>query len=239
MGTTTSATVPDEGSTAFPTASRLWHGVLLTVVLTAVGMDLVLLFSGGPDPNSAEAATDDSTLSRLVRMFSFFTIDSNVLVAVVCVLLIRDPRRDGRLWRVLRFAALLSIVVTGLVFAIVLAPKVHLQGMALAATIGLHYIAPPAALIGWLLFGPRGQTDLRTLLWVFVWPAAWIGYTLIHGAFVDWYPYPFLEVFRLGYPRVLVNVLVILLVAVVITLVLALLDRLLVARRRRTGRPRP
>src|ERR1051325_4739364 len=49
--------------------------------------------------------------------------------------------RSSRLWR-------------GLLFAIVLAPKVHLHGAALACTIGLHCIAPAATLIGWLLFGP-------------------------------------------------------------------------------------
>jgi hypothetical protein len=35
------------------------------------------------------------------------------------------------------------------------------------------------------------------LAWL-AYPAAWLGYTLIRGASVDWYPYPFVDVSQLG-----------------------------------------
>ena len=216
-------------------ASRVWHAVLLAAVVAAVVLELVVLFGGGADPNSGRTSAGLSVMGKLVRLISFFTIDSNILVGATSVLLIMNPVRDGRLWRILRMDALLSIAITGLVFAVILAPKVHLHGVALAATILLHYIVPPAAVVGWVLFGPWGQMDRRTVLWAFVWPALWIGYTLAHGAVTDWYPYPFLEVFRLGYAVVARNTVLVLVVAVAVALLLMWVDGLLVSRQARSS----
>jgi len=42
------------------------------------------------------------------------------------------------------------------------------------------------------------------LAWL-LYPLAYLVYTLIRGAQVDWYPYPFLDVSRHGYGGVLLN----------------------------------
>jgi hypothetical protein len=42
------------------------------------------------------------------------------------------------------------------------------------------------------------------LAWL-AYPLVWFAYTLIRGASVDWYPYPFVDVAAHGYGRVLVN----------------------------------
>jgi hypothetical protein len=43
------------------------------------------------------------------------------------------------------------------------------------------------------------------LLLALVWPALYIGWTLVHGAASSWYPYPFIDVADLGYPTALRN----------------------------------
>jgi hypothetical protein len=70
-----------------------------------------------------------------------------------------------------------------------------------------HYAVPIAAVIGWLAFGPRPRIDARTLAWALAWPLAWFGYTLLHGHFTNWYPYPFVNVVAHGYGTVLLNAL--------------------------------
>ena len=62
-----------------------------------------------------------------------------------------------------------------------------------------------SAVVGWLMFGPRGLTSARIALWSLVFPVAWLGFTLIHGAFVHWYPSPFFDVTKLGYGGTLLN----------------------------------
>lgn len=178
------------------TAARLWRAVIVAVIAASLVIQLVLIFSGGADANSGE--TGESVGTRLWRLVSFFTIESNLIVLAALTILVLAPTYDGRFWRILHLDALLGIVITGLVFAIVLAPQVHLTGWALVATIGFHYISPWATLIGWLVFGPRPRMTWRTVALAFVWPVLWLVYIFVQGSFTDWYPYPFLDVTELG-----------------------------------------
>jgi hypothetical protein len=125
---------------------------------------------------------------------------------------------------------LLGIVITGLVFAIVLAPKVHLTGAALVATIGFHYISPWVTLAAWLMFGPRPRITWRTVAFAFVWPVAWLVYIFTQGAFTDWYPYPFLDVTDIGAGAALRNAVAVVAVGVLLALGLKTLDAKLPGR---------
>ncbi|MHA3704205.1 Pr6Pr family membrane protein [Jatrophihabitans sp. YIM 134969] len=207
-------------------AARCCYGLIAAVITTASTIQLVLLFTGGADANSGDSNASLSVGTRLVHLFSYFTIDSNIIVLAVSIGLLVDPARDGRLWRVAHLDALLSIVITGLVFAIVLAPHVHLTGAALAATIGFHYISPWATLVTWLVFGPRPAFTWSTAAWAFVWPALWIAYTFAHGAATEFYPYPFLDAATKGYPRALAGTAVVLIVAIALAVTLKLGSRL-------------
>jgi hypothetical protein len=204
--------------------ARWWFGTIAVVVAAALLIQIVLIFTGGQDVNSGESTANESVATRFVRLFSFFTIQSNLFVLVASIALAINIHRDGTLWRVIRLDALLGIIITGLVYETVLAPLVHPEGWALAATIGFHYISPWATLIGWLIFGPRPRSTWLTTALAFIWPLAWLVYTFVHGAVTGWYPYPFLDVATIGLADSLRNSGVILLIGVVIAIVLTLLD---------------
>ncbi|MFZ2530609.1 MAG: Pr6Pr family membrane protein [Rhodococcus sp. (in: high G+C Gram-positive bacteria)] len=205
--------------------SRTAYSSIAAVVLVGLIIELALAVTGAADANSGEAGDAVPIVTRLVRLFSFFTIQSNVLVGVVAILLVLRPLRDGRGWRVAVLDALLGIVITGLVFAIVLAPQVHPTGWALVATICLHYISPPLTLAAWLLFGPRPRFAVSTALAAFLWPTAWLLYTFVHGAITHWYPYPFLDAGTLGFVHAITNAVLVVLAAVVVTAALLAVDR--------------
>ncbi|BCJ46616.1 hypothetical protein GCM10010168_38610 [Actinoplanes ianthinogenes] len=207
--------------------SRLWHGLLAVVVLGSLLTQLVLTAQGAPD---AEGVVQPAA-TRFVRLFSYFTIQSNILLAIVAVTLTLNPDRDGRVWRVIRLDAVLGIVITGLVYATVLAGTAHPTGAGWWSNLGFHYVAPWWALAGWLLFGPRSRMDWRTLVWAVLWPLIWIGYTFAHGAATDWYPYPFTSVTDIGYPAAVRNMAFVVVIAVLFGALLWLLDRRLSGRR--------
>lgn len=163
--------------------------------------------------------------TRLIRLFSYFTIQSNLFVLGAAVTLALDPSRDGPAWRVLRLDALLGITVTGLVYWTLLAPVVDLHGTALAAGLGFHLVAPVGTLVAWALVGPRPRVTWSTVRWAFLWPLAWIGWTFGHGALTGWYPYPFLDVTAIGYARALLGVAVVLVLGVALLLLFRWLDR--------------
>ena len=215
------APTPSSGSAR---AARIWFGVIAAVVAVSLVIQLTLILTGGQDANSGSNATGPVG-TRLVRLFSFFTIQSNLFVLGTSLALALNIFRDGRLWRVLRLDALLGIIITGLVYETILAPLVHPVGWALAATIGFHYIAPWATLIGWLVFGPRPRMTWSTTAFAFIWPVLWIVYTFVHGAVTGWYPYPFLDVTTIGFADSVRNSAVVLAIGVVIAVILTLLDR--------------
>ncbi|GAA1572306.1 Pr6Pr family membrane protein [Kribbella karoonensis] len=210
--------------------SRWVQAGIAAVILAALVIQLVLLFAGGADANSGDSGTVVGLGSRLWRLFSFFTIQSNLIVLAAAVGLVLRPLRDGAFWRVVRLDSLLGIVVTGLVFAIVLAPQVHLTGWALAATIGFQYIAPWATLAAWLFLGPHPRLTWRAVVLAFVWPLAWLVYIFTQGAFTHWYPYQFLDVNDVGLATALRNAAFVLVLGLLLAAGLKALDTKLPAR---------
>lgn len=171
-------------------ASR-WH--LLTFVLAtgAVLLQLGLVVSG----SAILAETDPPSLGeRVGRFFCYFTVQSNLLVAVATWPLVRDPSYDGSGWRVLRTASVVGITITGLVHYVLLRPLLDLDGLDRAADTLLHVVVPLATVAGWAAFGPRPRTGLREIRLVVLWPLAWLAFTLllVRGT-TGWVPYPFLD----------------------------------------------
>jgi hypothetical protein len=216
----TRATATDRGA-----ACRAWQAVLALVIAAAMITQIVVIVDGGQDVNTAPGEGSVGLAVRLVRLFSYFTIESNLLVLALAVSLALNPVRDGRRWRVLHADALLGIIITGLVFATVLAGQVQQHGIGIWLNAAFHYFAPAWAVIGWLLFGPRPRLDWATAGWLFAWPVLWIAYTFAHGAATGWYPYPFLNAHLHGYGVAFRNTAAVVVLSLVIIAVLRALDR--------------
>ena len=209
----------------FSRIGRIWHAALASMIAFAIIVQLALLVTGGADANSGVLEPALGLGSKLVRFFSYFTIQSNLLVMVDSFLLAINPNLDSSWRRALRLDALIGIVVTGLVFSLVLANIVHLTGLAYVLTVCFHYIVPCVAPLGWLLFGPRPRIKWSTLAWAFLWPILWILFTFAHGAITGWYPYPFLNADKLGHTAALRNTIFVLVVAAILGLIFKALDR--------------
>ncbi len=205
-----------------PSRARTVHAVTAVVAVAALVLQTVLVVSG--DAVLAEQEVPP-LLTRLGRLVSYFTIQSNLLVAVTAVQLARDPLRDGRWWRPVRAAALVGITVTGLVHFTLLRPLLDLHGASWAADKLLHMVVPVLAVVGWLLAGPRPRAPWRDALTALVWPVAWLVWTLVVGAVSGWYPYPFLDVGAKGAGSVAVTCVGVTVLFLALAGVLSWLDR--------------
>ncbi len=172
------------------TSARRWHLLTAVVAIVALALQLALVIRGGQVLDEVEPPVIGL---RLARFIAYFTIQSNVLVAVVATTLAIDPLRDGPRWRVVRLAAITGITVTGLVHFVLLRPLLHLDGADWAADKLLHMVVPVLAVAGWAVFGPRPRVTRSVAGWVLVWPIAWLLVTLLVGGLTGWYPYPFLD----------------------------------------------
>ncbi len=170
------------------------------VTIAALVLQLVLIIQGGRVLDETEPVP---LVDRLWHFVSYFTIQSNVLVAVGTVLLVRSPTRDGAAFRAVRLAGTIGITVTGVVHFALLRPLLDLEGADYVADKLLHMVVPALAIIGWALFGPRPRVDREAQIWSVAWPLAYLGYVLVVGAASGWYPYPFLDVDEKGWGHVL------------------------------------
>lgn len=170
--------------------ARWWHAVTGVAVVAALVLQLVLVLQGG---RVLDEQTPPGLGLRVARFVAYFTIQSNVLVAIGVIRLARDPGRDGRAFRVVRLAGVVGIAVTGLVHFVLLRPLLDLQGADWAADKLLHMVVPVLALVGWAALGPRPRVARREIGLALVWPVAWLAVTLVVGALSGWYPYPFLD----------------------------------------------
>ena len=205
-----------------PSRARNVHIVVAVVAVVALVLQTVLVVSG--DSVLAEQEVPP-LLTRLGRLVSYFTIQSNLLVAVTAVQLARDPLRDGRWWRPVRAAALVGITVTGLVHFVLLRPLLDLQGASWVADKMLHMVVPLLAVVGWLVAGPRPRAPWRDALTALVWPVGWLVWTLVVGALSGWYPYPFLDVGAEGAGSVAVTCVGVTVLFLALAGVLSWLDR--------------
>jgi len=208
--------------------ARAWHATIALLVVAAVGVQLAIAVqvSAHPPAHAVGTLAGTALAGRLVRVFSFFTIQSNILSAISSAQLAVDPQRNGRVFRVVRLDALLGITVTGIVYSTVLARMHEPKGWEQVSTNTVfHYIVPIMMVLGWLLFGPRPRIDRSVVGWSLLWPVLWVAYTVVHGEATRWWPYPFVDAATHGYARVVLNALIVTAVLAGVAAVFGYLDR--------------
>ena len=108
------------------------------------------------------------------------------------------------MFRTFRLIGLVAILVTGVVYHVALASLFDLDGLHQLGNQLVHTVVPLLTVLGWLIFGPRGTS--RRVAWLsLLFPACWLIFTLIRGAVIHWYPYPFIDVVGIGYGKAILN----------------------------------
>nr|WP_223556716.1 Pr6Pr family membrane protein [Pseudomonas sp. BF-R-01] len=169
-----------------------------------------------------------SLLGGLVSFFSYFTVLSNTLVATVLTCALTSRESAARRWFLqpgVSGAIAVSIAVVGLAYNILLRHLWHPEGWQWLADELMHDVMPLLFLAWWWLCVPKGTLRLRHIaLWV-IYPLLYFAYALLRGHLLAVYPYPFIDVDKLGYPQVFVNAGGLLAGFVVIALLVIALDR--------------
>ena len=98
-----------------------------------------------------------------------------------------------------------AILLVGAVYAVLLAGLHELRGAALIANFLLHKASPVLMALWWLLFAPRAKLRWSAPLWWSAYPLAYFIYVLARGWFDHKYPYPFIDLARLGWLQTALN----------------------------------
>jgi hypothetical protein len=141
------------------------------------------------------------------HFFRFFTILSNILVAVLISLHLQGKSRHWLLQPGNQTAVALYIFIVGLVYNLVLRQLWSPQGWQWVADTLLHVSTPLLYLLYWWFFvNDKPRQWSLAIRWL-LFPAVYFVYAILRGKLEGVYPYPFTDVNQLGFQKVLVNAL--------------------------------
>ncbi|MGH8390432.1 MAG: Pr6Pr family membrane protein [Pseudomonas sp.] len=174
-----------------------------------------------------------SLLGGLMSFFSYFTVLSNTLVATVLTCEATSRESAARRWFLQPWVSsgiAVSIAVVGLAYNLLLRHLWHPEGWQWLADELMHDVMPVLFLAYWFCCVPKGGLRIRHIaLWA-IYPLVYFGYALLRGHALAVYPYPFIDVAKLGYPQVFINAGGLLVGFLVISLALIGLDRWIAGR---------
>jgi hypothetical protein len=119
---------------------------------------------------------------------------------------------------------LVCITITSIVYYALLAADQHYTGIAAVADVLAHLVSPVLFVGSWLL-DRHTRFERRHAALMLLFPAFWIGLTLIRGAIVHVYPYDFVDVMVNGYASVVATIAALTAVAALLAFAAVALDR--------------
>jgi hypothetical protein len=136
----------------------------------------------------------------VVNFFGYFTNLSNLFASVVFIVgavYLLQGREPTPTEDIIRGASVAAIAVVGIVFSILLSGE-DVGSLLPWVNVVLHYIMPIVVVADWLYQPPMSTLSVRQLGYWLIYPLVYIVYTLIRGAIVGFYPYPFLNPAKVG-----------------------------------------
>lgn len=135
---------------------------------------------------------------------SYFTNQSNLMFAIVLMAgALKLPIVRWRHWDSVRGSAAFYLLMTGLIFAFLIAPLSDLVAWNMDwQGVVLHRFAPVFAVLDWVFVRERIRSSgLRVMAWV-IYPIVYLVGMWVRGAADGFYPYDFLNPELRGWPAV-------------------------------------
>ena len=170
-----------------------------------------------------------SVPETIIRFFSYFTILTNILVAVCSTVLLLNAKKGSN-----NFfsksgtitAIAINIAIVGIIYNIILRALWKFEEFQWMVNEILHLIIPLLFIILWLVFIPKGKLPLKSVLAWLLYPLVYLVFILIRGNFSSFYPYPFIDVNNIGYKKTFINSTGMLLAFLAISFLFVALNRL-------------
>ncbi len=166
----------------------------------------------------------------IIRYFSFFTILTNILVTTCCtVLLLKGKSKLNDFFSRAKILSAIALYITivGLVYNLILRFLWKPEGLQLLVDELLHTVIPLSFIFFWMFFVAKAKLQWKDIFPWLLYPFGYIIYVLIRGAFSGFYPYPFIDVTKLGYNKVFLNSGLLVIVFVIFSLLFVTVDRFL------------
>ena len=158
-----------------------------------------------------------------LRFFDFFTIDTNIIVALCFTYIFFGSKsRWGRFFSRASTITAITVYITivGIVYNVVLRSTWNPYGMQKIIDELLHSVIPALFILFWLFFTPIEQLKWKNAFPWLIYPIIYMIYAMIFGAVTKFFPYPFVNANEIGYNKALMNAGAVLLVIFLLSLAL-------------------
>ena len=158
-----------------------------------------------------------------LRFFDFFTIDTNIIVALCFTYIFFGSKsRWGRIFSRASTITAITVYITivGIVYNVVLRSTWNPYGMQKIVDELLHSVIPALFILFWLFFTPIEQLKWKNAFPWLIYPIIYMIYAMIFGAVTKFFPYPFVNANEIGYNKALMNAGAVLLVIFLLSLAL-------------------
>ncbi|WP_439506007.1 Pr6Pr family membrane protein [Sediminibacterium sp.] len=190
-------------------------GIIALVVFCGIFLQFVIM---------VQAPTSNSVFVRIIQFFSYFTILSNLLVLTYFTS--RSLSTDfieNAFWKRAETSTAVTVYISivGIVYHLVLSNIYHPQGLARVADHILHTFTPTVTVLYWYVFVSSKKVNYSSIPYWLIYPCLYFVYTIIHGSITQFYPYPFLDVDKIGLLQSFLNCLVVLVIFAFLSLLLS------------------
>jgi hypothetical protein len=135
-----------------------------------------------------------------VNFISYFTNLSNIFASVVFIIgaiFLLQRREPTPAQDIIRGASVAAMIIVGIVYAFLLQGE-ELGHLLPWVNVVTHIVMPLAVLADWIVQPPRSALKFGQIGYWLIYPLIYLVYTLIRGAIVGFYPYPFLNPAKAG-----------------------------------------
>jgi hypothetical protein len=176
---------------------KIFLGIIALIGIIAVILQLYVTIINRVVPIGA----------TLIKYFSFFTIQVNILVTVCAICMLFSPKSSwGKFFSRISVVSALTvyIIIVSLIYNLVLRQIWNPQGLQKFGDELLHVVMPALFILFWIFCTSKQNLRWDVGLWL-IYPLIYAAYVIIRGTLTGVYPYPFMDAGNLGYAKVFLN----------------------------------
>ena len=162
---------------------------------------------------------------RIFDLLSYFTIWSQIVVAITFYALYKNQNRKDRFTTLLLPTAIMMVTITGIMFYALIYPVSPPEDANIYPSFVSHAVVPVISVFAWIKYGPRGFMKVKVIPSLFIIPIIWVALTLVRGVISTQYPYGVLDVTDIGYMWFFITVIAIIIFGVLLGLIYSALDK--------------
>lgn len=193
----------------------------------ALGLQLYIMIDNVPENGL-------TTLTAITRFLLYFTILSNLLVAICLTTRAAEPSNNtGKFFSNPSILAAITvyIFIVAVVYNVVLRKLWVPEGNQRLADELLHVIIPVLYILYWFLFAPKyGLSYLHPFRWL-LFPACYLIYALIRGNIEGFYPYPFIDLTKNSYGQIAINSLFVMIAFIITGLIIVFVSKKMIGKK--------